>query len=167
MLMLYQLYKVMENEIKSDSSLEKKLRDVGYEKTEFEPVVKNRFIVKIDGIPSFVICGVSMPLCNFNRTDGYAGAKLGQKPVELRWEPLTLHLYNPISPSVEKDILELGKKDSIDVEITYLGPVGDAVFSWNFKTEMVSVNYGSFNWADTGDPNIIEVKFKVKEATIV
>ena len=149
----------MENEIKSDSILEKKLRDVGYEKTEFEPVVKNRFIVKIDGIPSFVISGVSMPVCYFNRSNANG--------VVSYWEPLTLHLYNPINPSIEKDILELGKKDDIDIEITYLGPVGDAVFSWNFKTEMISINYGSFNWADTGDPNIIEVKFNVKEATIV
>jgi hypothetical protein len=74
----------MDNKINSDSDLEQKLKDVGYEKTEFEPIVRNRFIAKVDGIPSFVICGVSMPLCSFYRNKEH-------KTVEPRWEPLTLH----------------------------------------------------------------------------
>lgn len=145
----------MDNDI--NSNLEQKLREIGYEKTEFEPVMKNRFIVKIDGIQSFLICGITMPMCDFDYSI---------QPPKLHWNPLVLHVYNYANPSTEKDILKLGERNNIDIEVKYLDPTGDVITVWNFKTTIASINYGKFNWADTGSPNIIEVKFNVNEATI-
>jgi len=45
----------------------KETKKIYFEKTDFEPVVLNRFIVNIDGIPSYIICGARMPHCTFYR----------------------------------------------------------------------------------------------------
>ena len=140
--------------------LSEKLKEIGFEKTDFEPVVLNRFIVNIDGIPSYIICGARMPHCTFYRNKE-------RKTVEPKWESLILFLYNPVSLDTEKQILEIGKKDEVDISVRYLSPTGEPVTHWKIKAEMTAVDYGEFDWKNTGDPNIIQLTFKIKDVTLV
>jgi hypothetical protein len=139
--------------------LSEKLKEIGFEQVDFEPVVLNRFIVRMDDVPSYVICGAKMPNCVFDRN-----SKTGI--VEKTWDPLVLFLYNPVKLDIEKRILELGQKGNIKIDIQYLTPDGDIATHWKINSELSSVNYGEFSWKNTGDPNIIQLTFKIKSATL-
>ena len=67
--------------------------------TAFEPKVANRFILYVDGIPSYIIKGVSgMGFAQdeivLNHINTYRKVK-----GKLRWNDLTMELFDPITPS--------------------------------------------------------------------
>lgn len=142
-----------------DPALDEKLKEIGFEKTDFEPVVLNRFIVTLDSIPSYVIMGAKLPTCTFYKNKE-------RKTVEPRWDSLVLFLYNPVALDIEKQVLALGQKDEVPIEIRYLSPVGETVTHWKIKGELTAIEYGEFDWRNTGDPNLIQLTFKIKEASL-
>ncbi len=69
--------------------------------TAFEPTVSNRFIMYIDGIPSYMIKkadapGVTLNEIKLDHINVYRKIK-----GKAEWRDMTLSLYNPISPTVE------------------------------------------------------------------
>ena len=129
--------------------------------TAFEPKQANRFILYVDGIPSYVIKGVD-------------AVKLTQGEVVLNhinilrkvkgksvWGDLTMTLFDPITPSGAQAVMEWvrlhhesvtgrdGYSDFYkkDLVIDILGPVGDVVSEWIIKGAFIKeANFGDYNW---------------------
>ena len=138
--------------------------------TTFEPKVQNRFILYVDGIPSYVIKGVSAVTFDsgeiiLNHINVYRKIK-----GKMRWSDLTLTLFDPITPSGAQAVMEwvrLGHESVTgrdgysdfykkDLTIDILGPVGDIVSEWIIKGAFIKGgNFGEYNWDnDTAVANI-------------
>ncbi len=134
--------------------------------TAFEPKQANRFILYVDGIPSFMIKKVSavtleqgvVTLDHINVERKVKGKS--------KWNNVTLSLYDPITPSGAQAIMEWvrlhhesvtgrdGYSDFYkkDLTINVLGPVGDIVSEWVLKGAfIIDANFGDYDWtsADT------------------
>ena len=129
--------------------------------TAFEPKQANRFIMYVDGIPSYMI-------------KEFGEVKIEQAEVTLNhinvqrkvkgkstWSDVTMKLYDPITPSGAQAVMEWvrlhhesvtgrdGYSDFYkkDVTLNILGPVGDVVSEWVLKgCFIVDANFGDYNW---------------------
>ena len=130
--------------------------------TAFEPKVQNRFILYIDGIPSYLIKKASAPGFEANEIildhiNVYRKVK-----GKVRWNDMTLSLYDPIAPSGAQTVMEWARlaHESVtgrdgysdfykkDLRMNILGPVGDVVGEWIIKGAFVkSANFGEYDWA--------------------
>ena len=133
--------------------------------TAFEPKVANRFIMYVDGIPAYIIKGVSgmgfsQDEIILNHINTYR--KVKGKAI---WGDLNFTLYDPITPSGAQAVMEWvrlhhesvtgrdGYSDFYkkDLTINVLGPVGDIVSEWIIKGAFITeASFGDFNW-DTED----------------
>ena len=130
--------------------------------TAFEPKVTNRFIMYIDGIPSYMVKSVASP----SFTDGVIKLDHINTYRKIRgkreWQNMTLSLYDPITPSGAQAVMEWARLgyESVtgragysdfykkDVTLNMLGPVGDIVGEWIIKGAFVqSSSFGSYNWS--------------------
>jgi hypothetical protein len=140
--------------------------------TNFEPKLKNRFIMEIDGIPSYLIKAANRPQINFEKiTLDHINLKrhlLGKG----EWQDLTITLYDPIVPSGAQTVMEwirlghesLTGRDGYaefykkDVDFYSLGPVGDKVEQWKLKGAFITqANFGQVDWSTGNEPQTIEV----------
>ena len=130
--------------------------------TAFEPKVANRFIMYIDGIPSYMVKSVASP----SFTDGVIKLDHINTYRKIRgkreWQNMTLSLYDPITPSGAQAVMEWARLgyESVtgragysdfykkDVTLNMLGPVGDIVGEWIIKGAFVQQsNFGAYNWS--------------------
>ena len=129
--------------------------------TAFEPKVKNRFIMYVDGIPSYVIkkigpVSVDMGEIKLNHINVYRKIK-----GRALWADLEMTLFDPITPSGAQVVMEWVRlhQESVtgrdgysdfykkDVTINILGPVGDIVSEWIIKGAFIKVaNFGDYSW---------------------
>ena len=136
--------------------------------TAFEPKRANRFIMYVDGIPAFMIKGISevsltQGVVNLNHIN--VERKVKGKSV---WNNITMTLFDPITPSGAQAVIEWvrlshesvtgrdGYSDFYkkDLTINVLGPVGDVVSEWILKGAFpTNVNWGAYSW-DTVDTAI-------------
>ena len=133
--------------------------------TAFEPKQKNRFIMLVDGIPSYqikMVGGVtvnqaSIPLNHIN-VQRYVKGKT-------TWDPISMTLFDPIKPSGAQAVMEWvrlhhesvtgrdGYSDFYkkDLTLNVLGPVGDVVSEWVIKGALITeATFGDYSW-DTVD----------------
>ena len=131
--------------------------------TAFEPKVQNRFIMYIDGIPSYLIKKAASPQVSF--TD----IKLDHINVyrklkgKAEWADMSLNLYDPVTPSGAQAVMEWvrlghewvtgrnGYSDFYkkDLTLNTLGPVGDIVGEWIIKGAYIkSANFGEYDWSN-------------------
>ena len=130
--------------------------------TAFEPKVQNRFILYIDGIPSYLIKKASAPGFEANEIildhiNVYRKVK-----GKVRWNDMTLSLYDPIAPSGAQSVMEWARlaHESVtgrdgysdfykkDLKMNILGPVGDVVSEWIVKGAFVkTANFGDYDWS--------------------
>lgn len=131
--------------------------------TNFEPKMKNRFIMEIDGIPSYLIKTSGRPSIAFEKvTLDHINVKRHLKG-KGEWEDIEITLYDPIVPSGAQAVMEwirtshesLTGRDGYadmykkDLDIYSLGPVGDKVENWKLKGAfIVSAGFGELDWAD-------------------
>ena len=130
--------------------------------TPFEPKVKNRFIMYIEGVPAYLIKSAARPTITFEEivldhinTKRYVKGKGA-------WDTLEVTLYDPIVPSGAQAVMEWIRlhKESVtgrdgysdfykkDVTFNVLGPVGDKVEEWTLKGAMIqSANFGDLDWS--------------------
>ena len=126
--------------------------------TPFEPKLKNRFIMYIEGIPAYLVKTMNRP-------------SLNQETVELphinvtryvkgrsTWQPIEVTLYDPIVPSGAQSVIEWvrlhhesvtgrdGYSDFYKKDITFnlLGPVGDKIEEWTLKGAFIQ----TADWSD-------------------
>ena len=149
--------------------------------TAFEPKQANRFILYMDGIPSFMIKGMSaVTLAQGVVTLNHINVERKVKG-KSTWQNMTMTLFDPITPSGAQAVMEWirlhhesvtgrdGYSDFYkkDLTIDVLGPVGDIVSEWILKGAfVVNTNFGEYNW-DTVDTAVnIEVELSIDYAVL-
>jgi|TARA_R100000005_G_C5002951_1_gene210888 hypothetical protein len=132
----------------------------------FEPKMANRFIMYVDGLPTYVIKGVSRP--TISQDSKVLNHINVQRYVKGRsvWGPVSMTLFDPIVPSAAQSVMEWvrlhhesvtgrdGYSDFYkkDLTINVLGPVGDKVEEWILKgAQITEANFGELNF-DGDDP---------------
>ena len=129
--------------------------------TAFEPKQPNRFIMYIDGVPSYMVKGVgavsltqgSVELNHMNVSRYVKG--------KTKWNTIQFTLFDPITPSGAQSAMEWvrlhhesvtgrdGYSDFYkkDVTLNILGPVGDIVSEWVLKGCFIKdANFGEYSW---------------------
>ena len=130
--------------------------------TPFEPKVKNRFIMYIEGVPAYLIRAAARPQLSFEEIVlDHINVKRYVKG-KGAWDELEITLYDPIVPSGAQAVMEWVRlhKESVtgrdgysdfykkDITINVLGPVGDKVEEWTLKGAMIqSANFGDMDWS--------------------
>ena len=141
----------------------------------FEPKTKNRFIMDIDGIPSYFVKTMNRPQITFEEIElNHINVKRYLKG-KGTWEPLEITLYDPIVPSGAQAVMEWVRlhHESVtgrngyadfykkDVTINVLGPVGDKVEEWTGKGGfLVDADFGEISWENAGAPAIITLTIR-------
>ena len=129
----------------------------------WEPKLKNRFIMNIDGINAYLIKAINRPtlesdevvLEHMNVTRYVKGKS--------RWSTLDITLYDPIVPSAAQQVIEWirlshesvtgrdGYSDFYKKNNTFnlVGPVGDIVEEWELVGAYIATaNFGDLTFDD-------------------
>ena len=130
--------------------------------TPFEPKLKNRFIMYIEGVSAYIIKSGNRPTLQFESiTLDHINVKRYVKG-KGEWQPLDIMLYDPIVPSGAQSVMEWvrlshesvtgrdGYSDFYKKDVTFnmLGPVGDKVEEWTLKGAYIqSANFGTIDWS--------------------
>ena len=140
--------------------------------TAFEPRMTNRFILYMDGIPSYLVKG--MGAISLSQTAVALNHINVQRFVKgkTKWNTIQFTLYEAITPAGSQTVMEWvrlghesvtgrdGYSDFYKKDITFngLGPVGDIVNEWVIKGAIITdVNFGDYNWDDDGTAVNIQV----------
>ena len=148
--------------------------------TPFEPKVKNRFIMYVEGIPAYLIKAVARPQITFEEIAlDHINVKRYVKG-KGDWQALNITLYDPIVPSGAQAVMEWVRlhKESVtgrdgysdfykkDVTFNVLGPVGDKVEEWTLKGAFIKdANFGVMNW-ETNEPADITLSLRYDYAIL-
>ena len=148
--------------------------------TPFEPKLKNRFILDIDGLPAYTIKASGRPQIQFETVELKHMNVSRHVAGRGTWQPIEMSLYDPIVPSAAQAVMEWvrlshesvtgrdGYSDFYkkDCNIQLLGPVGDIVEEWTLKgTWITSANFGALSF-DTNDPTDITVTLRYDYAIL-
>ena len=131
--------------------------------TAFEPKMGNRFILYLDGIPSYIVKGFSRPqLDQEARAIDHINLRRFVKGKSV-WGSMEMTLYDPIVPSGAQAVMEwvrlhhesvTGRDGYLefykkDLTLNILGPVGDKVEEWIVKgAQITNVQFGTMDWED-------------------
>ena len=137
--------------------------------TNFEPKMKNRYIMEIDGIASYLIKTENRPSIQFEVvTLDHINVKRKLKG-KGEWQDIEITLFDPIVPSGAQQVMEWVRTshESItgrdgyadfykkDIDIYMLGPVGDKIENWKLKGAFISnAVFNDLDWA-SNDPSEI------------
>ena len=149
--------------------------------TAFEPKQANRFILYMDGIPSFIIKGISA----ISLTQGEVILnhinilrKVKGKSV---WNDVTMTLFDPITPSGAQTVMEWvrlhhesvtgrdGYSDFYkkDLVVNVLGPVCYIVSVWFLKGAFIKeATFGDYNWDTENEAKQIELTLGLDYAVL-
>lgn len=136
----------------------------------FEPKQVNRFVMYIDGIPTFMIKSTDSPsftdsALQLDHINSYRKIRQGKR----QWEDMSMTLYDPITPSGAQACMEWARLsyESVtgragysdfykkDIYLNVLGPVGDIVSEWIIKGAFVtSFDSGDYDWSNEGQVDI-------------
>ena len=148
--------------------------------TAFEPKLKNRFVMFIDGIPAFLIRQAKKPQITFSDVIlDHINVKRKIKG-KANWEDVTCTLYDPVTPSGAQAVMEWvrlshesvtgrdGYSDFYkkDIRFNTLGPVGDVVEEWILKGAYChAANFGDADWTSS-DPSDITLTIRMDYAIL-
>tara|TARA_Y100000592_G_scaffold85073_1_gene136688 strand:+ start:943 stop:1431 length:489 start_codon:yes stop_codon:yes gene_type:complete len=148
--------------------------------TPFEPKLKNRFIMRIDGIPAYMIKAINRPQIDFDEVVLEHMNVTRYVKGKGRWQTLDITLYDPIVPSASQAVMEWvrlshesvtgrdGYADFYKKDVTFnvLGPVGDVVEEWTLKGAYIQVaNFGDMAF-DSSDPAEITLTLRYDYAIL-
>ena len=145
---------------------------LGFDKifyTNFEPKLAQRFVMEVDGIPSFMIKAAQRPK--------YSSESIVLDHINVKrkikgksnWDDVTVTLYDPIVPSGAQSVMEwvrtshesiTGRDGYADfykknIDIYALGPVGDKIENWKLVGAFIqSVDFGDMDWSSNDPVNI-------------
>ena len=148
--------------------------------TPFEPKLKHRFIMQIDGIPAYIVKTMTRPQISFQEIVlDHINTKRKIKG-KANWENITCDLYDPVTPSGAQAVMEWvrlshesvtgrdGYSDFYkkDITIQVLGPVGDIVEEWTLKQAWIkSANFGTLDQT-ANEPIEIELSLRYDYAIL-
>lgn len=130
--------------------------------TSFEPRLKNRFIVYVDGLPSYIVRKISNPTLKQDSKEIPHINVSSYVKGKSTWGPMSMTLYDPISPSGAQAMMEWVRlhHESVtgrdgymafykkDIVVNGLGPVGDKISEWVLKGCLITeVNFGENDWS--------------------
>ena len=137
--------------------------------TNFEPKMKNRYIMEIDGIASYLIKTANRPSISFEVvTLDHINVKRKLKG-KGEWQDIEITLFDPIVPSGAQQVMEWVRTshESItgrdgyadfykkDIDIYMLGPVGDKIENWKIKGAFINnAVFNDLDWS-SNDPSEI------------
>ena len=142
--------------------------------TPFEPKMKNRYLMSIDGIPSYLIKTAARPSISFEEvTLDHMNVKRYVKG-KGAWQTLQCTLYDPVVPSAAQAVMEWvrlshesvtgrdGYSDFYkkDVNFQVLGPVGDVVEEWTLKGAWIQD--AQFGDMDFGSSDAVEITLTLR-----
>ena len=149
--------------------------------TAFEPKQANRFILYMDGIPSYLIKQVSaVTLQQGVVTLNHINVERKVKGKSM-WQNVTMTLFDPITPSGAQATMEWvrlhhesvtgrdGYSDFYkkDLTINVLGPVGDIVSEWILKGAFIKEStFGDYNWDTENEAKQIELTLAIDYAVL-
>jgi hypothetical protein len=149
--------------------------------TAFEPKQKNRFILYVNGIPSYQIKGIgAVTLEQGVVTLNHINVERKVKG-KSKWSDVSMTLFDPITPSGAQAVMEwvrLGHESVTgrdgysdfykkDLTIDVLGPVGDIVSEWILKGAFITnANFGDFNWDTENEAQNIELTVSIDYAVL-
>ena len=142
--------------------------------TPFEPKLKNRFIMNIDGIPAYTIKTATRPQVTFDEVELHHMNVRRYVKGKGAWQTLQVTLYDPIVPSSAQAVMEWvrlahesvtgrdGYSDFYkkDVNIKVLGPVGDVVEQWTLKGAWIQT--ATFNDLDFASSDPVEISVTLR-----
>ena len=139
--------------------------------TNFEPKMKNRYVMEIDGIQSYLVKAAARPSIQFEViTLDHINVKRKLKG-KGEWQDITITLFDPIVPSGAQSVMEwirlshesITGRDGYadfykkDLDFYMLGPVGDKIEQWKIKGAFISqANFGDVSF-DSNEPATIEL----------
>ena len=148
--------------------------------TPFEPKLKNRFVMSIDGIPAYLIKTAARPSITFEEVElNHMNVKRFVKG-KGTWETIEITMYDPVVPSAAQAAMEWirlshesvtgrdGYSDFYkkDVDFQVLGPVGDVVEQWKLKgTWIQAANFNDLDFASS-DPVDISLTLRYDYAIL-
>ena len=148
--------------------------------TPFEPKVKHRFIMYIEGVPAYLIKAAARPQLTFEEIAlDHINVKRYVKG-KGDWQTLSVTLHDAIVPSGAQAVMEWVRlhKESVtgrdgysdfykkDVTINVLGPVGDKVEEWTLKgTWIQDATFGDMAW-ETNEPMDITLTLRYDYAIL-
>ena len=130
--------------------------------TPFEPKVQNRFILQVDGVPSFIMKKCSRPQIECGEVVLDHINLIRKVKGKCKWGDITMTLYDPIVPSGAQSVMEWirtahesvtgrdGYADFYkkDFDIFVLGPVGDKIENWKVRGAYIkTAQFGDLDWA--------------------
>mgnify|MGYP000226661129 CR=1 FL=1 len=140
--------------------------------TNFEPKMKNRYVMEIDTIPSYLVKAANRPTIQFE-TIALDHINVKRKlQGKADWQDITITLYDPIVPSAAQKVMDWirlghesitgrrGYADFYKKDITFylLGPVGDKVEQWTLKGAFITkAAFGELDFSNTNEPVTIDL----------
>ena len=147
---------------------------------DWEPKYTNRFIMYIDGIPSYLIKAAARPsMTNGETVLDHINVDRKVKG-KTRWQDVSITLYDPIVPSGAQAVMEwvrlhhesLTGRDGYstqykkDIRFNSLSPTGEIIEEWLLKGAFIAdSNFGQMDWA-TEDSVQIEITLKYDYAVL-
>jgi hypothetical protein len=129
--------------------------------TAFEPKQANRFILYLDGVPSYIVKGVNaVTLTQGEVVLNHINVQRKVKG-KTTWGDIQMTLFDPITPSGAQSVMEWvrlhhesvtgrdGYSDFYkkDLVLDVIGPVGDVVSEWILKGAFITeANFGDYIW---------------------
>ena len=139
--------------------------------TNFEPKMKNRYILEWDGVPGYMVKAAARPSIQFETiTLDHINIKRKLQG-KGEWQDITITLYDPIVPSAAQSVMEwirLGHESITgrrgyadfykkDLDFYMLGPVGDKIEQWKIKGAFIQqANFGDVAF-DSNEPATIDL----------
>ena len=148
--------------------------------TPFEPKLKNRYIMQIDGIPAYTIKTTNRPQITFDEVELNHMNVTRYVKGKGKWQTLQFTMYDPIVPSAAQSVMEWvrlshesvtgrdGYSDFYkkDLTINVLGPVGDIVEEWTLKGSWIQdATFGDLDFG-ASDPVEITVTLRYDYAIL-
>jgi len=130
--------------------------------TYYEPKVQNRFILEVDGLPSYLCKKVSRPQLECGEVVLDHINIIRKMKGKCKWGDITITMYDAIVPSGAQAVMEWVRTshESVtgrdgyadfykkDFDIFVLGPVGDKIENWSIKGAYIkTAQFGDMDWS--------------------
>ena len=130
--------------------------------TNYEPKVQNRFILEVDGLPSYLCKKVSRPQLECGEVVLDHINIIRKMKGKCKWGDITITMDDAIVPSGAQAVMEWVRTshESVtgrdgyadfykkDFDIFVLGPVGDKIENWSVKGAYIkTAQFGDMDWS--------------------
>ena len=148
--------------------------------TAFEPKLKNRYVMSLNGLPAYLVKTMARPSITFEEVELEHINVKRYVHGKATWEPIEVTLYDPVVPSAAQGVMEWirlhhesvtgrdGYSDFYKKDLTFqvLGPVGDIVEEWLLKGAFIqAANFNDLDYASS-DPVDISLTLRYDYAIL-